>query len=87
MTARVGELLTATPATRQERTDAFWQACHGGYRRTAEHLLSLGADLNGTPSRGDSTPLDVAEGMDTGREALVTWLKDQGAMNSSSSKK
>ena len=83
MIARVDELLAATSATQQELTDAFWQACHGGQRRMAEHLLALGADLNGTPSWGDDTPLDVAESMDTGRESLVTWLRDRGAKKSS----
>jgi ankyrin repeat protein len=79
MISRVDELVTATPATPQQLTDAFWQACHGGHRRMAEHLLSLGADLNGIPSWGGGTPLDAAESVDTGREALVTWLRDQGA--------
>lgn len=82
MMARAGELLAASPPTRQELTDAFWQACHGGQRRMAEYLLALGADLNGAPSWGDSTPLDVADGIDTGREALVSWLRDQGATKS-----
>ena len=45
----------------------------------AEHLLTLGAELNGTPSWGDSTSLDVADSLDTGRESLLTWLKEQGA--------
>ena len=45
----------------------------------AEYLLSLGADLNGSPSWNDSTPLDAADSQDTGRQALVTWLRDLGA--------
>jgi hypothetical protein len=46
----------------------------------AEHLLALGAELNGTPSwSDDSTPLDAAESLGTGRESLLTWLKEQGA--------
>jgi hypothetical protein len=48
----------------------------------AEELLALGADLNGTPSWGDQTPLDVAESVDTGRQALVSWLHDNGATRS-----
>lgn len=79
MMARTGELLAASPATGQQLTDAFWQACHGGQRRMAEYLLALGADLNGTPSWGDDRPLDAADGIDTGRQALVNWLRDQGA--------
>ena len=77
--SRVDELIAAELPTQQQLTDAFWQACHGGQRRMAEHLLALGADLNGTPSWGDSTPLDAADSFGTGRESLLTWLKEQGA--------
>jgi uncharacterized protein len=48
----------------------------------AEYILTLGADLNGTPSWGGDTPLDVAGSVDTGREALLTWLREQGAKHS-----
>jgi ankyrin repeat protein len=82
MMPRAEELMKATAPPRQELTDAFWQACHGGQRRMAEHLLALGADLNGTPSWGDNRPLDVADGVGTGREALVNWLREQGAKHS-----
>jgi ankyrin repeat protein len=82
MTTRAEELIASASPTEQELTDAFWQACHGGQRRMAEYLLALGADLNGTPSWGDATPLDVAESVDTGREALVTWLRERGAKKS-----
>ena len=82
MTSRVNELLAASPPSKQELTDAFWQACNGGQRRMAEHLLGLGADLNGTPSWGESTPLEAADGLDTGRQALVEWLQSLGAMKS-----
>jgi hypothetical protein len=70
--SRVDELIAAEAPTPQQLTDGFWQACHGGQRRMAEHLLALGAELNGTPSWGDSTPLDVAESLGTGRESLLT---------------
>lgn len=83
MISRVEELLAAEPPTQQQLTDAFWQACHGGQRRMAEHLLALGAQLNGTPSWGDDTPLDVADSQDTGRQALVSWLREQGAKKAS----
>jgi uncharacterized protein len=82
MHARAEELVASAAPTEQQLTDAFWQACHGGQRRMAEYLLDLGADLNGTPSWGDSTPLDVAESTGTGREALLTWLRERGAKNS-----
>jgi uncharacterized protein len=83
LTTRVEELLAADPPTPQTLTDAFWQACHGGQRRMAESLLDLGADINGTPSWGDGTPLDAADSQDTGREALVNWLRERGATRSS----
>jgi ankyrin repeat protein len=83
MIPRAEELLASAPPTQQQLTDAFWQACHGGQRRIAEYLLARGADLNGTPSWGDDTPLDVAESVDTRREALVAWLCDLGAKKSS----
>jgi hypothetical protein len=85
MFSRVDELRAASSPSRQELTDALWAACHGGQRRMAEYLLSLGAELNGTPSwcDSDSTPLDAADGLDTGREALVTWLRELGAQKSS----
>jgi hypothetical protein len=80
MTARVEELLAATPPpSRQDLTDAFCQACAGAQRRVAEYLLARGADLNGTPSWGDDTPLDTARGVETRRQLLVSWLEAQGA--------
>jgi len=82
MRSRADELITASPPSKQRLNDAFWQACHGGQRRMAEHLLDLGADLNGTPSWGDATPLDAADGIDTGRQALVDWLQSHGARKS-----
>jgi len=80
---RVEELLATDPPSPQEIADAFWGACHGGQRRMAELLLSLGADINGTPSWGGGTPLDAADSQDTGREALVMWLRERGARESS----
>jgi uncharacterized protein len=77
--SRLDELIAAEPPNKQQLTDAFWQACHGGQRRMAEHLLDLGADLNGTPSWGGNTPLDAADSIDTGREPLISWLKEHGA--------
>jgi uncharacterized protein len=45
-------------------------------------VAALGADLNGTPSWGDDTPLGIAGSVDTGREALVNWLRERGATSS-----
>ena len=80
MTGRVEELLGSDPPPTQEELDqAFWQACHGGQLRTAEFLLARGADINAIPDYAESTPLDVAPGPDTRREAVVSWLRDHGA--------
>lgn len=76
--ARVEELLaTIPPPSPDDITEAFWQACHGGQRRTAEHLLASGADLNGTPGYSDQTAAEVAAEPGTQRENLVTWLHDR----------
>ena len=81
--SRAEELIAASPPSKQQLTDAFWQACHGGQRRMAEHLLALGAELNGSPSWAEDSPLDAAYGLDTGREALIDWLRSQGAQKKS----
>ena len=78
--ARVDEFLSAEPGPSQEDLDeAFWQACHGGQRRTAEYLLDRGANIDATPDYSDSLPVQVAGEPDTMRSALVTWLKERGA--------
>ena len=77
MLSRMQELLRA--ASQEEINNAFWQACHGGQRRAAELLRARGADLDWVPRYAKGTPLDAAGGLDTGREALLTWLRDQGA--------
>ena len=81
MLARVEELLPG--AATEEINNAFWQACHGGQRRAAELLLARGADLNWVPDYAKGTPLDSACNIDTGREALVTWLRERGAQSAS----
>ena len=81
--ARVDELLTGDPRpTREEINNAFWQACHGGQRRTAERLLAHGADINWIPDYADGTPLDIAGALDTRKENIVTWLGEMGAGSS-----
>jgi ankyrin repeat protein len=69
------------PPSSEELNNALWQACSGGYRRTVEYLFARGADLNWIPSYAKQTPLGVASsaGHDTGREALVNWLRARGA--------
>lgn len=80
LTARLQELLAATPSPSGEEIDeAFWQACHGGQRRAAEYLLARGADLNRSPGYAAQTPLEIAGTLDTRRENVVAWLRDLGA--------
>jgi ankyrin repeat protein len=63
-------------ATAEEITNAFWCACHGGQRETAEYLLDRGADLNWV-GYDQLTPVDAAER--SGAEDLVAWLRSLGA--------
>jgi hypothetical protein len=57
-------------------TQAFWSACHGGQRSTAEYLLERGADINWL-GWDDQTPLDVVD--ETAAPDLVEWLRANGA--------
>jgi len=75
---RLDELLAAGPSSDQ-LDEAFWQACHGGQRRTTERLLRHGADVNATVGYARGTALDVAVAPDTRRVLLATWLRDRGA--------
>jgi ankyrin repeat protein len=77
---RLQELFATDPTPDPtEINQAFWHACQGGQRRTAEYLLRHGADLNATVEYAHGTPLDVAAGTDTCRDLLITWLREQGA--------
>lgn len=69
--------------TQQEINDAFWQACSGGQRRAAAYLLARGADMNWVPEYAKQTPLAVAGSVDTGRQAVVSWLQELGAKEGS----
>lgn len=62
--------------TSQEVTTAFWCACHGGQRESAEYLLHRGADLNWI-GFDNLTPLDAARR--SGAEELARWLVTRGA--------
>ena len=77
--SRVQELLAASPPPGpREINEAFWQACHGGQRRSAEYLLRHGADINTTVEYAHGTPLDTATSLDTRRDTLATWLREHG---------
>ena len=58
-------------ATSEEITNAFWCACHGGQRETAEYLLKHGADSNWVGYDG-LTPIGAANR--SGAEEVVEWL-------------
>jgi len=78
----VAEFAAAPDLTAEDLNHAFWQACHGGARRTAEFLLALGADVNATPDHNDSTPLRIALSPDTRRQQLGEWLRSVEARDS-----
>jgi uncharacterized protein len=84
MLTRLEELVAAAPG-REEISKAFWHACSGGQRRTAEYLFSQGADLNWIPDYAEGTPLDAASGSGTRRENVITWLRELGARSSHAS--
>jgi uncharacterized protein len=85
MLTRTRELLDQDPPPApDEINNAFWQACHGGQRRVAELLLARGADVNWIPDYAERTPLEAADGLDTRRDLLVTWLREHGARSSRS---
>jgi ankyrin repeat protein len=77
MLARIDELVVA--ATQAEIDDAFWQACHGGQRRAAEHLLARGAAIDHVPWHSKQTPLGAARTHATQRDLLAAWLAERGA--------
>ncbi len=72
----------ATSPGANEITEAFWHACHGGQRTTAEYLLARGADVNWIPSWNRNTAIEIAQISNSGRPPtgdLVQWLRQQGA--------
>jgi len=74
---RVEAYFATEPApTADEITQAFWLACHGGQRGTAEYLLERGADINWV-GYDNLTPLGAAERSEA--TDLVGWLQERGA--------
>ena len=77
MLPRLHELLEdASPA---HVNQAFWHACAGGQRRTAEVLLERGADINFVPEYSKDKPLAAATSVETRRKTLADWLREHGA--------
>lgn len=83
MLGRLEELLGRDPPAAQV-SQAFWHACAGGQRRTAEYLLSRGADLNWEPDYAHGTPLDAASGPSTRQDNVISWLRELGARSADS---
>lgn len=81
LTARLQELLEATPVDLEKLSQAFWHACAGGQRRAAELLLDEGAEINWVPGYAEGTALDAAHGEGTQRENVITWLQTKGALS------
>lgn len=63
------------PPALDQLTNAFWHACRGGQRQTAEFLLERGADLNWV-GYDLKAPCDVAQ--ESGDHDLVHWLRARG---------
>jgi ankyrin repeat protein len=74
---RLNELLAS--ATPEQINQAFWHACSGAQRRTAEALLKHGADINFVPDYARATPLAAATSIETRRQTMAEWLRKQGA--------
>ena len=73
----IDEVRSVRDASPDDITNAFWCACHGGQRETAEYLLGQGAMLNWV-GHDDLTPLRAAER--SGADELAAWLRTQGAI-------
>ena len=74
---RLEQICAADPQPApDEITAAFWAACRGGQRRTAEYLRGRGADLNWI-GWDNLAPIDAARR--AGAHDLVQWLEDRGA--------
>jgi len=75
--SRLEQLFASDPAPGpNDVTNAFWCACHGGQRATAEYLLARGANINWI-GYDELTPVDAASR--SGAAELVEWLRSQGA--------
>ena len=74
----LGEVVSRAAASAEpdELSMAFWYACHGGRRATAELLLNRGADVNWVAPWDGLTPLDAAARADAGD--LGHWLRAAG---------
>lgn len=67
----------SSPSPPNKITVAFWCACHGGQRHSAEYLLDRGAKMNWISDWDGLTPLDAAQRSSSAD--LVEWLRWKGA--------
>lgn len=63
------------PPTAEDVNEAFWHACRGAQRRTAEQLLLAGADPSWIPPYHKKPAVEVAAALESRREALVAWIR------------
>jgi hypothetical protein len=78
--ARVDELLGGDPAPGQEDIDhAFFQGCRGAHVRIVQALVARGANLEYQPDYSGQTGINVAADTGTRHQALIEWLRTQGA--------
>lgn len=78
--ARVDELLDGDPPPRPEEIDhAFFQGCRGGHVRIVQALVARGANLEYQPDYSGQTAINVVADTGTRHQALVEWLRAQGA--------
>ncbi len=75
---RLLELMGDAPSA-SDINHAFYQACSGGQRRTAELLLARGAEIDFVPEYSKRTPLAACLAPETRRDTLATWLREHGA--------
>jgi ankyrin repeat protein len=68
---RVQEYFASDPPSTDEITKAFWLACHGGQRGTAEYLMQRGADIRWV-GYDKLTPMEAARRSGAGE--LADWL-------------
>lgn len=60
-----------------EISKAFWGACHGGQRKSAEYLVDFGAAINWLPPWENLTPLDAS--LRSKAEDVAEWLRQHDA--------
>lgn len=80
---RVAKACSDREHTPSDITRAFWCACHGGQRETAEFLLERGADGNWI-GWDDLTPMGAARR--SGALELAAWLESRQAASGRSAR-